>query len=142
MPEESKMKVLTSDSAPWAGISWPFQRKVTPAALPTLATIWRVARMEVWAGAMRVSSLAGCPSAVTEIQEVSVARIVRVSDAAAGDEGRGVGEAAEFVAEIFPVAFAGWFAGAATGARGVAGFGDCWGCGVSADGCCAGALAG
>ena len=76
------MKVLTSDSAPWAGISWPFQRKVTPAALPTLATIWRVARMEVWAGAMRVSSLAGCPSAVTEIQEVSVARMTRVKDAA------------------------------------------------------------
>jgi len=83
MPDWSKTSVLTSDSAPWAGISWPFQRKVTPAALPTLATIWRVARMEVWAGAMRVSWLAGCPSAVTDIQEVSVARMTRVKDVAA-----------------------------------------------------------
>jgi|SRR5579859_60723 len=83
MPEASKTKVFTSASAPWAGISWPFQRKVTPAALPIFATIWRVARMEVWAGAMRVSWLAGWSSAVTEIQEVSVARITRVMGAAA-----------------------------------------------------------
>lgn len=55
MPLESKTKVLTSDSAPAAGISLPFQRKVTPAALPTLATISWLARMEVWAGAMSVS---------------------------------------------------------------------------------------
>src|SRR5579864_1754913 len=83
MPEASKMKVFTSASAPWAGISWPFQRKVTPAALPIFATIWRVARMGVWAGAMRGSWLAGWSSAVTEIQEVSVARITRVMGAAA-----------------------------------------------------------
>ncbi len=69
------MKVLTSASAPSAGISWPFQRKVTPAALPMRATISWLARMEAWAGAMRVSWLTVWPSARTEIQEVSVARI-------------------------------------------------------------------
>ncbi len=73
------MKVFTSDSAPSAGTSLPFQRKVTPAALPTLATISRLARTEVWAGAMRVSWLTFWPSARTEIQDVSVARITRVS---------------------------------------------------------------
>src|SRR5271169_7010555 len=82
MPVESKMKVLTSASAPSAGISWPFQRKVTPAALPILATISRVARTEVCAGAMRVSWLTVWPSARTEIQEVSVARITSVSEGA------------------------------------------------------------
>ena len=81
MPLESKMKVLTSASAPVGGISWPFQTKVTPAALPTLATTSRAARTEVLAGAMRVSFLTGCPSARMEIQEVSVARITRVSGA-------------------------------------------------------------
>ena len=72
------MKVLTSASAPSAGISWPFQRKVTPAALPMRATISWLARMEAWAGAMRVSWLTVWPSARTEIQEVSVARITSV----------------------------------------------------------------
>lgn len=79
MPLASKTKVFTSASAPSAEISWPFQRNVTPAALPIRATISRVARTEVCAGAMRVSWLTGCPSARTEIQEVSVARIVSVS---------------------------------------------------------------
>ena len=82
MPLESKTKVLTSASAPSAGISRPFQRKVTPAALPILATISRVARTEVCAGAMRVSWLTVWPSARTEIQEVSVARITSVSEGA------------------------------------------------------------
>ena len=82
MPWASKMKVFTSDSAPSAGISWPFQRKVTPAALPTLATISWTAWTEVWAGAIRVSWLAGWPSERTEIHEVSVARMVRVRGAA------------------------------------------------------------
>lgn len=85
MPEASKRRVLTSYSAPWAGISWPFQTKVTPAALPMRAMIWRVARKEVWTGAMRVSWLTACPSAVTAIQEVSLARITRVMGAAAAD---------------------------------------------------------
>src|SRR5450631_1379052 len=87
MPVESKTKVLTSASAPAAGISWPFQRKVTPAALPMRATISWVARMEVWAGAMRVSWLTVWPSARTEIQEVSVARITRVREAAGFSDG-------------------------------------------------------
>ena len=47
IPVASKTKVLTSASAPSAGISLPLKRKVTPAALPILATISRVARMEV-----------------------------------------------------------------------------------------------
>lgn len=84
MPEASNRKVLTSNSAPCAGISWPFHTKVTPAALPMRAMIWRVARKEVWTGAMRVSWLTGCPSAVTAIHEVSLARITRVMGAAAG----------------------------------------------------------
>lgn len=78
MPLESKMKVFTSASAPSAGISWPLNRKVTPAALPILATISRLARTEVLAGAMRVSWLTVWPSASTEIHEVSVARITNV----------------------------------------------------------------
>jgi hypothetical protein len=84
-PDESKTNVLTSASAPWAGISWLFQRKVTPAALPTLTMISREARTVVWAGAIRVSWPWGWPSAVTEIHEVSVARIVSVIVAAAAD---------------------------------------------------------
>ena len=84
MPLESKTKVLASDSAPSAGISWPFQRNVTPAALPMRTVISREARTEVWAGAMRVSWLTGCPSAKTEIEEVSVARMTSFSVCAAG----------------------------------------------------------
>src|SRR5271169_5722931 len=86
IPDASKRIVLTSYSAPWAGISWPFQMKVTPAAFPMRAMIWRVARKEVWTGAMRVSWLTDCPSAVTAIQEVSLARITSVMGAAAGVE--------------------------------------------------------
>ena len=87
MPVESKTNVLTSASAPVAGISWPFQRKVTPAALPTLTMISRVARTEVFAGAKRVSCLTGWPSARTEIQEVSVARMARVRGGVEFSEG-------------------------------------------------------
>jgi len=90
IPWESKTKVFTSDSAPSAGISWPFQRNVTPAALPTRATISRVARTEVCAGAMRVSWLTGWPSARTEIEEVSVARITSVNVGAADGDAFGV----------------------------------------------------
>ena len=82
MPVESKTKVLTSASAPSAGISLPFQRKVTPAALPTRATISRLARIEAWAGAMSVSWLTIWPSARTEIHEVSLARMTRFSEGA------------------------------------------------------------
>jgi hypothetical protein len=55
IPAASKTYVFTSASAPWAGISWPFHTKLMPAALPILTTISRVARMEVWAGAINVS---------------------------------------------------------------------------------------
>src|ERR1700726_592089 len=79
MPSASKMKVFTSASAPSAGISLPFQRKVTPAALPILATISWLARTEAWAGAIRVSRLTVWPSAIREIQEVSLARITSFS---------------------------------------------------------------
>src|ERR1017187_8204112 len=90
MPLESKMKVFTSASAPSAGISLPFQRKMTPAALPILATILRGARAEAWgAGAMSVSWLTVWPSARTEIQEVSVARITKVRGAVGFAEGGG-----------------------------------------------------
>jgi hypothetical protein len=78
MPSESKTSVFTSDSIPWAGISSPFHEKVTPAALPTLTTISRLARTVVWAGAIKVSCVTVWPSAVTEIQEFSVARITRL----------------------------------------------------------------
>src|ERR1039457_5352006 len=89
MPLESKTKVFTSASAPSAGIFWAFQRKETPAALPILATISRVARTEAWAEAMSVSWLTVWPSARTEIQEVSVARITKVRGAVGFAEGGG-----------------------------------------------------
>ena len=47
-------------------------------ALPTLTVISWAARMAVLAGAIRVSWTTGCPSAMTAIQEVSDARILRV----------------------------------------------------------------
>jgi len=81
MPVASKTNVFTSASAPWAGTSSLFQRKETPAALPTLTVISRAARMRVWAGAMRVSWLTSCPSARTEIHVFSVARMTRVKGA-------------------------------------------------------------
>ena len=87
MPVESNTKVLTSASVPAAGISWPFQRKVTPAALPILAMISREARTEAWAGAISVSWLTVWPSARTEIHEVSVARITSVRCAADFSDG-------------------------------------------------------
>jgi hypothetical protein len=92
MPLASKTNVFTSASAPLAGISWPFQRKVTPAAFPIFATISRLARTEAWAGAMRVSWLTVWPSAWTEIQEVSWARITTVREVAdfAGDGATGL----------------------------------------------------
>jgi hypothetical protein len=73
------MNVLASASAPWGGSSSPFQRKLTPAALPTLTISSRVAWKLVAAGAIRVSCVSGCPSEVTEIQEFSLARTTRVS---------------------------------------------------------------
>src|SRR6266446_4864738 len=75
MPVLSKTKVLTSASLPCAENSLPFNRKLTPAALPTLTMISRLARVEVWAGAIRVSWVTCCPSAMTETQEFSAARI-------------------------------------------------------------------
>jgi hypothetical protein len=57
----------------------PFSRKLTPAALPVLTTTSRLARTEVCAGAIRVSSATGLPSAVIETQLVFSARISRVN---------------------------------------------------------------
>jgi len=57
----------------------PFSRKLTPAALPALTTTSRVARTEVCAGAISVSSATGLPSAVIETQLVFSARISRVT---------------------------------------------------------------
>ena len=82
MPCASKMKVLASASAPWGGRSSPFQRKLIPAALPTLTTNSRVAWKDVAAGAINVSCVTSCPSEVTEIQEFSVARTISLRVAA------------------------------------------------------------
>lgn len=77
-PDASKTNVLTSDSAPCAGTSCPLKRKLTPAALPILTVIWREARTDVFAGAISVSCVTNCPSARTEIQEFSEARMTSV----------------------------------------------------------------
>lgn len=95
----------------------PFQRKLTPAALPTLATISREARKDVCAGAMRVSWLTAWPSAVMEIQEFSEARMTRVKGAGASAAGCGVVDCGgvgcdAWVGELFPGTLAGAFAGA------------------------------
>jgi len=79
MPWASKTNVLASDSAPWGGSSSPFQRKLTPAALPTLTTSSCVAWKLVAAGAIRVSCVTSCPSEVTEIQEFALARTTSVN---------------------------------------------------------------
>lgn len=54
------------------------KRKLTPAALPILTVIWREARTDVFAGAISVSCVTNCPSASTETQEFSEARMTRV----------------------------------------------------------------
>ena len=59
----------------------PFSRKLTPAALPALTMISRVARTEVCAGAMRVSRATCLPSASIEIQVDFSARIKSVKEA-------------------------------------------------------------
>jgi len=87
IPTASNTIVFTSASSPCGGISFPFHRKVTPAAFPTLATISRLARTDVCAGAMSVSWFTVFPSADTEIQEFSVARITSVSEGAATSTG-------------------------------------------------------
>ena len=51
-----------------------------PAAFPVRTTIWWVARTEVPAGAIKVSSATTFPSATIETQEVSLARMRRVND--------------------------------------------------------------
>ena len=79
-PEASKTTVRTSDSLPSGGTSWPLKRKLTPAALPTLTVIWREARTDVCAGAMSVSWVTSWPSARTETQEFSEARMTRVKE--------------------------------------------------------------
>lgn len=80
-----------------------FQRKDTPAALPTLTVISRVAWTVMLAGAMRVSWLTSCPSARTEIHVFSLARMTRVMEAAgfaAGAAFAGVRMVTSLVAEL------------------------------------------
>src|ERR1700693_1634703 len=92
-PVASKMYVFTSPSLPWAGISFPFSKKLMPAAFPAFTTISRVARTEVCAGAMRFSWATGLPSAMRESQVLSSERISRVNVAggfAAGAEAVGL----------------------------------------------------
>ena len=56
----------------------PFSWKLMPAAFPAFTTTSPAARTEVCAGAIRVSSATGLPSATIETQLVSSARISRV----------------------------------------------------------------
>src|SRR5690348_9082822 len=79
-PVESNTRVFTSPSPPCGGMSWPFQRNDTAAAFPTFTTNFCEARNVGCAGAMRVSSVRGWPSAEIEIQEFSVARTVSTSE--------------------------------------------------------------
>ena len=81
-----------------------------PAALPARTTISRVARTEVCAGAIRVSRSRGWPSATTETQEGSVARISRLNVGGALATGAGAedlatgalsSESPEFAAGLF-----------------------------------------
>jgi hypothetical protein len=117
-----------------------------PAAFRVFTTISRVARTEVCAGAIRVSSATGLPSARSETQEVFSARICTVKVAgglglAAGAvacvaDGLGFGwgglaeglveEAAE---EVGGGGGAGWFAGktVADAVGAVGGAGSAWG---------------
>ena len=69
----------------------PLRRKLTPAALPVLTTISWLARMEVCAGAMRVSSATGLASATMEIQAVFSARMSRVKVLGGFTEAGGLG---------------------------------------------------
>jgi hypothetical protein len=56
----------------------PFRRKLIPAAFPVLTTTSWLARTEVCAGAMRVSSATGLPSATIDTQVFLSARISKV----------------------------------------------------------------
>lgn len=56
----------------------PFRRKLTPAAFPALTNTSWLARTEVCAGAIKVSSATGLPSATMETQVFSSARMSRV----------------------------------------------------------------
>jgi hypothetical protein len=56
----------------------PFSWKLTPAAFPVFTMTSPLARTEVCAGAIRVSSATGLPSAMMETQVVFSARISRV----------------------------------------------------------------
>src|SRR3984957_9772894 len=116
------MKVFTSASAPWAGTSFPFHWKFRPAALPVFTTISRAARTEVWAGAIRGSAVTSWPSARTEIQEFSVARIINVRGAAGFP-----GELASGSAAATPASFSDGFSDAlATGLAGERTIGVDW----------------
>ena len=81
-----------------------------PAAFPAFTTISRAARTEVWAGAMRVSSATGLPSARMETQVVSSARISRVK-VVSGLAAAGAGFfASGALAAALGGLVAGWFA--------------------------------
>lgn len=108
------MKVLASPSLPCTGISLPFKRKLMPAAFLVFTTTSRVACTEVCAGAMRVSSATGLPSAVIETHVVFSARISRVKMAGGfaacvgGILGAGLAAAAgEFADSLFGELLAG-----------------------------------
>jgi hypothetical protein len=119
----------------------PFSRKLTPAAFPALTTTSPVARTEVCAGAIRVSSATGLPSAMIETHVVFSARISKVKLAggfagAAGGVVFATGELAEATGGLAPGLLAGVVvdavedgAGEAAcaeggGAAGPGGFGD------------------
>src|ERR1700680_3414924 len=97
-----------------------------PAAFPALTTISRVARTEVCAGAIRFSWATGLPSAMSEIQVLSSARISRVKvlggfGAAAGAVGLAARESVSGSARLFAEPVAGVVGAAAEGAGPVSG---------------------
>lgn len=108
----------------------PFQRKLTPAALPTRTTNSRVAWNVELAGAMRVSCATSCPSEVTETQAFSVARITNVKFSDDDIAGFGVGAPKERIVTSPFFSTVTWFAlvtgGAADGGAGLVVAPDGW----------------
>lgn len=113
-PLLSKTKVLVPEPPFSAEIVRSFQRKLTPAGLLTCTTSSRLAFTLVVAGAIRFSRATSSPSAVTEIQQFSEARMATRNGAVnsgflTADEGAAecdmdsVGETACSV-ELFPAA--------------------------------------
>lgn len=84
----------------------PFSRKLMPPAFLVFTTISRVARAEVCAGAIRVSSATSLPSAERETQAVFSARICTVK--VLGGFSAASGAAARVVAWITGGLASGW----------------------------------